>query len=299
MRKQYTCFICLFLIFNTLLDAKIEGQTLKDIKIKIDTVSSSCSSLVLNFSAYNIPADIINFSMVFDDGETRIASHKTTDASSQLICSKTFTKHDFYTVYLLVSNNISENPDTISKNFDFKPDPFFRWNFESENNGKYTISFDGYKNGTNYLYYWTLAGDTISNSEDFQYTFNKAGTYTVQLKVSDGTCADSSSQIIRAIPNELPDSILAKGKLTGIFPNVFTPNGDGNHDEFYIPTNGKDIYTLEVYSLGGMLIYKSTSPTILWDGRTVSGEEAKAGQYFYIIRQGNKLVHKEFLALFR
>jgi len=66
-------------------------------------------------------------------------------------------------------------------------------------------------------------------------------------------------------------------------PNVFTPNNDGVNDLFYVVTDGNSIYNFKVYSRTGVLVYKSESKSILWDGRLPGGEEVEQGIYYYTI----------------
>jgi gliding motility-associated-like protein len=68
-------------------------------------------------------------------------------------------------------------------------------------------------------------------------------------------------------------------------PNVFSPNDDGINDFFKVETNGTSAYAFSVYTRSGTLVYKTESPTISWDGRSLSGHRMKNGIYFYIIRQ--------------
>ena len=68
-------------------------------------------------------------------------------------------------------------------------------------------------------------------------------------------------------------------------PNVFTPNDDNQNDNFIVKTNGIDRYLFSVFTRSGTLIYKSLSPAISWDGRSLSGQKVKSGIYFYIIRR--------------
>lgn len=68
-------------------------------------------------------------------------------------------------------------------------------------------------------------------------------------------------------------------------PNVFSPNEDNINDFFKVKTNGINIYSFSVYTRSGTLVYKTESPAIIWDGRSLSGQKMKNGIYFYIIRQ--------------
>lgn len=64
-------------------------------------------------------------------------------------------------------------------------------------------------------------------------------------------------------------------------PNIFTPDGDGNNDEFmlYLPTNIE--YDLRIYDRWGGLVYGRKHITSFsgWDG-----QNAQEGVYTYIIR---------------
>jgi gliding motility-associated-like protein len=67
-------------------------------------------------------------------------------------------------------------------------------------------------------------------------------------------------------------------------PNVFTPNEDSFNDYFEISA-GTNIgrYKLQIYNRWGKLVYESNELTKFWDGRTLTGEEATAGVYFWRI----------------
>lgn len=75
-----------------------------------------------------------------------------------------------------------------------------------------------------------------------------------------------------------------------IFPNVFTPNGDGSNDVF-LPVSFNDIgeIDIEIFNRWGTMVYKSTSiqdfTTRGWDGNDrSSGQACSDGVYFYVCR---------------
>jgi gliding motility-associated-like protein len=69
-----------------------------------------------------------------------------------------------------------------------------------------------------------------------------------------------------------------------LIPNVFTPNGDGMNDLFYIPgVCPKDKYSLQIFDRWGILLFTTTLRNNGWDGRTNSGEEASEGVYYYVV----------------
>jgi gliding motility-associated-like protein len=75
---------------------------------------------------------------------------------------------------------------------------------------------------------------------------------------------------------EINDSIL--------IPNVFTPNGDGINDEFYIANNGMKEYHIEIYNRWGTKIFEADASEIRWDGRTTTGVQLSDGTYYYILK---------------
>jgi gliding motility-associated-like protein len=67
-------------------------------------------------------------------------------------------------------------------------------------------------------------------------------------------------------------------------PNVITVNGDGVNDFFKAIKNKfiKDI-DLKIYNRWGNLIYETTDPAFLWDGKTIQMKQpAVEGTYFYV-----------------
>ncbi|HEX4886690.1 MAG TPA: gliding motility-associated C-terminal domain-containing protein [Luteibaculaceae bacterium] len=65
-------------------------------------------------------------------------------------------------------------------------------------------------------------------------------------------------------------------------PNVFTPNGDGVNDVFTpFPYNGVTGIELQIFNRWGKMVFQTTNPDILWDGR-VEGANASDGVYFYV-----------------
>ena len=66
-----------------------------------------------------------------------------------------------------------------------------------------------------------------------------------------------------------------------VIPNVFTPDGDGVNDVFFVP--GADGYTLSVrfFSRWGLMVWEDTARDIRWNGRRLNGELLPDGVYYY------------------
>ena len=102
-------------------------------------------------------------------------------------------------------------------------------------------------------------------------------TYTVTVEDTSGCTAT--------------DQILVQlDKNRNVFiPNVFTPNGDGRNDEFYVyaGTGVERIKTFLVYDRWGSKLYEATNvqpndASIGWDGK-FRGQDVQAGVYVFFI----------------
>ena len=69
-----------------------------------------------------------------------------------------------------------------------------------------------------------------------------------------------------------------------IIPNIFSPNGDGINDDFFIINTGLNSLNCLIYNRWGELLATLTAPNQVWDGRTPNGGNAPDGTYFYIMQ---------------
>ncbi len=84
---------------------------------------------------------------------------------------------------------------------------------------------------------------------------------------------------------------------TVVFPNIFSPNGDGINDVFYFNTDDISPVVLTIINRWGLKVFDSDKH-FSWDGRTTSGEPCNVGTYYYIIQTETK-IYKGFLELIR
>ena len=71
-------------------------------------------------------------------------------------------------------------------------------------------------------------------------------------------------------------------------PNVFTPNGDGSNDEFFISASNVTSVKVTIVNRWGNVMASYDDVQGKWDGM-VSGNEAAEGVYFftYVIQATN------------
>ena len=107
------------------------------------------------------------------------------------------------------------------------------------------------------------------------------GTYTA---IATGRCLNATSSITLLEDTcVVPIPPIEPGTLT--MPNVFTPNGDGVNDVFGPILVGKrpSDYSLEIRNRWGELLFASSRPDEVWDGR-YEGMLLPAGTYFWVAR---------------
>ncbi|MGB3006473.1 MAG: PKD domain-containing protein, partial [Chitinophagaceae bacterium] len=129
--------------------------------------------------------------------------------------------------------------------------------------------------GINPTYLWTpnmylLSSNTIKNAiakgvEDITYTITVTGR---------GGCEASDKVFIKVL----------KGPE---IPNIFSPNGDGVHDQWvikYLDTYPES--SVEIFNRYGQRIFSSVGYGTPWDG-TVNGKPVPMGTYYYIVNPRN------------
>ena len=135
---------------------------------------------------------------------------------------------------------------------------------------------DGYQ--PTYEWHFRKEGDSrdtmVRYEEDTEYTFTDSGTTNVTLKVSLGQELELDSITLRVT--------ISESKL--VFPNAFSPNGDGINDVF----KAKEWQSLVefhayIYNRWGQKLYEWTDPAGGWDG-TYKGSDVKDGVYFILAK---------------
>ena len=66
-------------------------------------------------------------------------------------------------------------------------------------------------------------------------------------------------------------------------PNVFSPNGDGVTDDFFINCSGITKLTCDIFNRWGQKVKTLSGPTDKWDGKLDNGNAASEGTYFYVV----------------
>lgn len=135
-------------------------------------------------------------------------------------------------------------------------------------------------------YVWEFVSGANLTEEDFAgslrqydstiyaYRFTDPGLHCVKLTVATADsltkCKTASYACFRISNSAL------------FVPNAFSPNGDGNNDEFRVAYRSIASYRCRIYDQWGTKVYDSEDITEGWDG-SVYGSAASVGVYFYVI----------------
>ncbi len=134
---------------------------------------------------------------------------------------------------------------------------------------------DGYK-----LYYAAQVGGDLS----LFATIDNPDILSFIHQPGDGLAGCYAVTAIDTVGNEsaFSDVICVDNCPFYELPNAFTPNGDGQNDQF-IPTRSCFIASVnfQVFNRWGGLVFESKDPALNWDGTNLKGEALAAGTYYY------------------
>ncbi len=231
---------------------------------------------------------VSNWSWEFGDGETSIEQNPT----------HTYTDTGIFMVKLtIVTSNSNSYSDSMPKHISANPIVGFITDSTQIYYSTYSRTFIDtsklYNPVKNYI--WNFGDGSapiLTDSAKTLYKYAKSGSYQVWLKVVDNEgCTDSVSNIV-----DIHDRFY--------IPNVFTPNGDEMNEEFIVTSNGNTLFSIEIYSRWGNIVFKrSGHQQIVWDGHMPNGSIVQPGTYYYVIYSESDNVtyepEKGFITVFR
>jgi len=174
-------------------------------------------------------------------------------------------RYEYTDIITNCSNSIEKiiniNPNPIA-DFSFSPQPA-----DIENPTILFVNESKNIENTN----WSLGdGTNLIDELVFSYTYADTGTYDVIYVVNNQfNCVDSSTATLIINP------------VYQIFiPSAFTPNNDGDNDNFKVEIIGQKEYTMIIYNKWGGIIFQEKNG--IWDGK-LNNYVAQNGVYSYSI----------------
>ena len=135
----------------------------------------------------------------------------------------------------------------------------------------YSVDYSWF--GDNGTVNWDFGDNNFSTDSIQDHTYNLPGLYNATIiLVDESGCIAYDSILVEVIGREI------------IFPNIFTPNNDGENDIFTFRGERIKEFNCTIFNRWGQEVYAWNTPVGGWDGRTLAGVEAPSGEYFYILK---------------
>ncbi len=113
----------------------------------------------------------------------------------------------------------------------------------------------------------TLTVDGVLNADQGEYL----------CMAFDGACASAAAMVLVLVDPCTSDT------TDFIIPNIFSPNGDGVNDGFFLGGEGIRRVDLQVYNRWGQLMAELSGRSVRWDGRTAgAGVLCSEGVYYWV-----------------
>lgn len=257
--------------------AKAEENTSKSDALMIKpSLSEGCPGTTIEFAAASAETNGGGiFLWNFGDGSF----------SNKNAPEHTYTKSGTYKVILSLSNTSGgaiNNKDASDKIIIHEaPDASFTPMKRVGTDNLPTMHFEN-KSHSGASYHWDFGDGMISTEAHPDHLFKKKGTYAVELTVTNEKgCIDRSKK----------DIIITEDFNLMAAPS-FSPNGDGTLDRF-IPEALRTMqqkFTFLVYDAKGGLLYRTTDPTMPWDGsvNNLGTDLLPTGQYLWVVDLGKE-----------
>jgi gliding motility-associated-like protein len=110
--------------------------------------------------------------------------------------------------------------------------------------------------------------DNTTSTAIVSNTFNIPGYYEVVLTASNGICNDTDTILVHVLPPMIVTP-----------PNVFTPNGDGTNEQYFVDVQFGEFFEAQIINRWGNFITDLNSINQGWDGK-LNGKELEDGVYY-------------------
>ena len=219
--------------------------------------------------------------------------------------------------YFSITDNVCTTNDSVFVDILNPPIANLSANIQSGCNPTEVVFTNTSQNASNYLFDFGN-GNTANLNDLSSQTQTFTSNATVMLvALSSPTCGDTAELIITIVECGCTNPIALNYSSIAVLddgscilpvpvinlPNVFTPDGDGVNDLFFLDATNKSKIELTIINRWGNKMYEGSSINPAWNGKTDSGALAEEGTYFckYVVFgvDGKEYEGQGFLQLVR
>jgi len=254
----YTCIDSTGNYFATVIDTN--GCSNISNSIYVDVNQNPIADYIIEGSCLNSPTTFINNSILqTGDISTLIWYLGNGEILNGDSVTYTYTNLGSYNTKLIVISDLGCS-DTISKLFSILSNPIAEFTFSPKTISTLNPDMSFTNTSINsFPVIWDFDDSTTSLLENPMHEFENPGIYNVMLTVSDtNLCVDS-----------IVHKIIMYYDYVLYVPNTFTPNGDGENDEFGpigLRMEKYESYQFIIYNRWGEQVFITELVSEKWDG---------------------------------
>jgi gliding motility-associated-like protein len=197
--------------------------------------------------------------------------------------------------YFTITDNVCTASDSVYVDMLNPPVASFSADIQSGCNPLEVTFTNASQNASSYYFDFGNGNTATINDLSNQTQTFTSSTNVMLVALSSPTCGDTAYTTIAIVEcgctnplalNYDPLAMVDDGSCILpvpiiIAPNVFTPNGDGANDLFFLDVTNQTSITLTVLNRWGNKMFESAGINPAWNGKTEGGAAAEEGTYFY------------------
>jgi len=284
--KRISAFIIILLLLTFELSAQIHGAYLS-----LDR-NELCLNDTVNITSEFLPTVVDSMILDFGTGVDTTILNPT----NAMVLPFIYDTAGYFTIKLTAYLDAESKSDSLVIDVYNYPSPYFSDDFFPYlglvdtfyySNRRFIFVANEYNPMA--IHAWHINEEMqMSQNDSMVYNFPNVGSYLIEHTIELNGCTSFTSRSVEIKEEDVK------------IPNVFTPNGDGKNDVFYVQTDGNTKYSFTVWNRhGGRVFLIENRKVVSWDGYSYWGELLHPGTYYYVLESELGDVHKGFIYLSR
>ena len=121
---------------------------------------------------------------------------------------------------------------------------------------------------------WDFGDGIFSEELVVEHIYRNPGEYFVSVTITNNGVEAKAVKTIRVNTRCVIQKV----------PNIFTPNGDGENDLFFVEAENIQSFFIQIFNIKGKVVFEADYIDAKWDGNDAYGLPLDQGQYLYFIK---------------